>query len=85
VTTRPQPSLGPYSTAHTPVIEVVEDTTASRRAVAREGALKACVRRYQATFERGALGQLTVDFPSFRIDAANKAFCTLTGFSDDAP
>jgi len=65
------------------VIEVVEDTTASRRAVAREDALEACVRRYQATFERGALGQLTVDFPSFRIDAANKAFCTLTGFSDD--
>jgi diguanylate cyclase (GGDEF)-like protein/PAS domain S-box-containing protein len=34
-------------------------------------------------FERGALGQLTVDYPSFRIDVGNKALCTMTGYSAD--
>lgn len=34
-------------------------------------------------FERGALGQLIVDIPSFRIAAVNAAFCAMTGFTAD--
>jgi len=38
---------------------------------------------YKSMFERGSLGQLIVDFSDFRIQMANKALCTLTGFSSD--
>jgi diguanylate cyclase (GGDEF)-like protein/PAS domain S-box-containing protein len=48
---------------------------------ARESALQSELRRYQSMFERGALGQLTVDIPSFRIGVGNKALCTMTGYS----
>jgi PAS domain S-box-containing protein len=51
---------------------------ASHTASLREGLLL-----YQTMFERSCLGQLIVDFPSFRIDVVNKAFCSMTGFSID--
>jgi PAS domain S-box-containing protein len=38
---------------------------------------------YKSMFERGSLGQLIIDFSNFRIQMANKALCTLTGFSSD--
>jgi len=65
-------------TAHKPV---VAGTTASRLADAHETALQQGLRQYQTMFERGSLGQLLVDFPSFCISVVNKAFCTMTGFS----
>jgi diguanylate cyclase (GGDEF)-like protein/PAS domain S-box-containing protein len=40
-------------------------------------------RIYQLMFERGALGQLIVDYRTFRINVANPAFCAMTGFSVD--
>jgi diguanylate cyclase (GGDEF)-like protein/PAS domain S-box-containing protein len=53
-------------------------TMASHAAALQEGLLL-----YQTMFERSSLGQLVVDFPSFRIDVVNKAFCSMTGFSVD--
>ncbi len=56
--------------------------TASRW-VAHAGALREGLRLYQTVFERSALGQLIVDFPSFRIDVVNRALCAVTGFRVD--
>ena len=56
--------------------------TATRLA-AHAIALHEGVRLYQTMFERSSLGQLIVDFPSFRIDVVNKAFCSMIGFSVD--
>jgi diguanylate cyclase (GGDEF)-like protein/PAS domain S-box-containing protein len=39
------------------------------------------LRRYQRMFERGSIGQLTMDIPGMRIDAVNQAFCTMTGYT----
>jgi hypothetical protein len=61
-------------TAHKPVVAVVDGTTASRLADAHETALQQGLRMYQTMFERGSLGQLLVDFPSFCISVVNKAF-----------
>jgi diguanylate cyclase (GGDEF)-like protein/PAS domain S-box-containing protein len=38
---------------------------------------------FRLTFERGALGQLIVDYRTFRINVVNAAFCAMTGFSVD--
>ena len=56
--------------------------TASRVA-AHAAALQEGLRLYQAMFERSALGQLIVDFPTFRIDVVNRSFCAMTGFKVD--
>ncbi|HWF57420.1 MAG TPA: EAL domain-containing protein, partial [Candidatus Dormibacteraeota bacterium] len=48
---------------------------------ARKSDLLDELRRYQTMFERGALGQLTVDYPSFDIGAGNRAMCAMTGYS----
>jgi diguanylate cyclase (GGDEF)-like protein/PAS domain S-box-containing protein len=53
-------------------------TMSSHAAALQEG-----LRLYQTMFERSCLGQLIVDFPSFRIDVVNKAFCSMTGYSID--
>ncbi len=45
------------------------------------GALREGLRLYQTMFERSAVGQLVVDYPSFRIDVVNKSFCSMTGYS----
>jgi diguanylate cyclase (GGDEF)-like protein/PAS domain S-box-containing protein len=50
---------------------------------AHAAALHEGLRLYQTMFERSALGQLIVDFPTFRIDVVNKAFCSMIGFSVD--
>jgi diguanylate cyclase (GGDEF)-like protein/PAS domain S-box-containing protein len=39
------------------------------------------LRRYQRMFERGSIGQLTMDMPSMRICAVNQAFCTMSGYT----
>jgi diguanylate cyclase (GGDEF)-like protein/PAS domain S-box-containing protein len=39
------------------------------------------LRRYQQMFERGSIGQLTLEMPGFRISAVNQAFCTMSGYS----
>jgi diguanylate cyclase (GGDEF)-like protein/PAS domain S-box-containing protein len=41
------------------------------------------LRFFQLTFERSALGQLIVDYPSFHIRAVNTALCEMSGFSAD--
>src|SRR5476649_2716891 len=56
--------------------------TASRVA-AHSAALQEGLRLYKAMFERSALGQLIVDFPTFRIDVVNRSFCAMTGFKVD--
>ena len=38
------------------------------------------LRRYQHMFERGSIGQLTVEIPDMRISAVNQAFCTMSGY-----
>ncbi len=55
-------------------------TSAMKGSVARRQ-LDATVRLYQTMFERGSLGQLIVDLPSFRVAAVNTAFCAMTGFT----
>lgn len=62
--------------------ELIRRVTANRLA-AHAAALQEGLRLYQTMFERSALGQLIVDFPSFRIDVVNKSFCSMTGFSVD--
>ncbi len=39
------------------------------------------LRRYQRMFERGSIGQLTMDMPGMRICAVNQAFCNMTGYT----
>jgi diguanylate cyclase (GGDEF)-like protein/PAS domain S-box-containing protein len=51
------------------------DTTATG-----EVDLQKSLRLYQTMFERGALGQVIVHLPSFRIGVVNAAFCAMTGF-----
>jgi diguanylate cyclase (GGDEF)-like protein/PAS domain S-box-containing protein len=58
-------------------------TVTAGRLAAHAVALHEGLRLYQTMFERSALGQLIVDFPSFRIDVVNKAFCSMIGFSVD--
>jgi diguanylate cyclase (GGDEF)-like protein/PAS domain S-box-containing protein len=53
------------------------------RLAAHAAALQEGLRLYQTMFERSALGQLIVDFPTFRIDVVNKSFCSMSGFSVD--
>ncbi|MHB8533369.1 MAG: PAS domain S-box protein, partial [Solirubrobacteraceae bacterium] len=48
---------------------------------AHAAALQAGLRLYRTMFERSSLGQLVVDFPSFRIDVVNRAFFAMTGYS----
>ena len=60
-----------------------ERIVTATRLAAHAIALHEGVRLYQTMFERSALGQLIVDFPSFRIDVVNKAFCSMIGFSVD--
>jgi diguanylate cyclase (GGDEF)-like protein/PAS domain S-box-containing protein len=38
------------------------------------------LRRYQRMFERGSIGQLTIEIPDMRISAVNQAFCTMSGY-----
>src|ERR1035437_4940056 len=80
-TGRPQSSPGPCIAAHLPAVAVVEDPTTSGAAGAHQDALQKGLRLYQTIFERGSFSQLVVDFPSFRIDVVNSAFCTMTGYS----
>jgi diguanylate cyclase (GGDEF)-like protein/PAS domain S-box-containing protein len=53
------------------------------RLAAHAAALQEGLRIYQTMFERSALGQLIVDFPTFRIDVVNKSVCSMTGFDVD--
>jgi diguanylate cyclase (GGDEF)-like protein/PAS domain S-box-containing protein len=53
------------------------------RLAAHAAALQEGLRLYQTMFERSALGQLIVDFPTFRIDVVNKSVCSMTGFDVD--
>jgi diguanylate cyclase (GGDEF)-like protein/PAS domain S-box-containing protein len=39
------------------------------------------LRRYQRMFERGSIGQLSMNIPGMRICAVNRAFCTMTGYT----
>ncbi|HEX4754604.1 MAG TPA: EAL domain-containing protein [Candidatus Dormibacteraeota bacterium] len=39
------------------------------------------LRGYQRMFERGSIGQLSMDMPGMRIRAVNQAFCTMTGYT----
>ncbi len=48
---------------------------------ARDPRLAERLHLFRTMFERGSVGQLIVDFPSFRIDVVNAALCTMTGFS----
>ena len=50
---------------------------------AHAAALQEGLRLYQAMFDRSALGQLIIDFPTFRIDVVNTSFCAMTGFKID--
>ena len=43
--------------------------------------LQQALRLFRTLFERGSLGQLVIDFRSFRIGLVNEAFCTMTGFT----
>jgi diguanylate cyclase (GGDEF)-like protein/PAS domain S-box-containing protein len=54
-----------------------------RMDAAHEAGLQEGLRMYRSMFDRGSLGQLVVDFSEFRIRMANKALCTLTGFSSE--
>src|SRR5450756_1053460 len=80
-TGRPQSSPGPASPPTSRPSLVVEDPTTSGAASAHQDALQKGLRLYQTMFERGSFGQVVVDFPSFRIDVVNSAFCTMTGYS----
>lgn len=73
--------LSPKLSAGRP-IPSLRRLTANRLA-AHAAALQEGVRLYQVMFERGALGQLIVDLPTFLIDVVNKAFCSMTGFNVD--
>jgi diguanylate cyclase (GGDEF)-like protein/PAS domain S-box-containing protein len=55
----------------------------ANRLAAHAAALQEGLRLYQTIFERSALGQLIVDFPTFRIDVVNRSFCSMTGFGVD--
>ena len=61
----------------------VDDSTERLLAAAHEAALQEGLRLYETMFERSSLGQLIVDFPSFRIDVVNPALCRMTGRSVD--
>jgi len=82
VTTRTPPSV-PELTSHRPVFGVLDGPVASRLSIAREDHLRESLSLFQTMFERGALGQLIVDLPSFRIGVVNAAFCAMTGYSVD--
>lgn len=41
-------------------------------------------RPHEVVFDRGSLSQLTVEYPSFRVEAANRAMCAMSGFDGDA-
>ena len=53
------------------------------RWMAHAAVLQEGLRLYQTVFERSALGQLIVDYPSFRIDVVNRALCAVTGYRVD--
>jgi len=77
----PTPSNVPELTDHRPVGEVSDGIMASRLSIPREDHLQESLSLFQTMFERGAIGQLIVDLPSFRIGVVNAAFCAMTGFS----
>jgi diguanylate cyclase (GGDEF)-like protein/PAS domain S-box-containing protein len=78
-----RPSIhDPSSTGGKSAGDVRTRVTAGRLA-SYAAALQEGLRLYQTVFERSSLGQLIVDFPSFRIDVVNKAFSAMTGFSID--
>src|SRR6202035_606938 len=79
VASPPAPSSEPVANtdAH-PFRAMTATELAAHAAALHEGR-----RLYQTIFERSALGQLIVDFPTFRIDVVNKAFCSMIGFSVD--
>ncbi len=62
-------------------IRAVAGTNGVGRICGYAGALREGLRLYQTMFERSAVGQLVVDYPSFRIDVVNKSFCSMTGYS----
>jgi diguanylate cyclase (GGDEF)-like protein/PAS domain S-box-containing protein len=66
-----------------PMVEGVEAANGGEPAGIRETALRRGLQLYQTVFERSSLGQLVVDIPTFHIQVANQAFCTMTGFADD--
>jgi diguanylate cyclase (GGDEF)-like protein/PAS domain S-box-containing protein len=80
VTTHATSSV-PELTGHLPMGEVSDSIAASRLSFAREDHLRESLNLFQTMFERGAIGQLIVDLPSFRIGVVNAAFCTMTGYS----
>ncbi len=55
----------------------------ANRLAAHAAALQEGLRLYQTMFERSALGQLIIDFPTLRIDVVNRAFRSMTGFHVD--
>ncbi len=75
------PNSDPSPSARRP-IQSLRRLTANQLA-AHAAALQEGLRLYQTMFERSTLGQLIVDFPTFRIDVVNRAFCSMAGFSVD--
>ncbi len=76
-TSAPRPEPTAENTVHP------DRTVTAGRLAAHTVALHEGVLLYQTMFERSAVGQLIVDFPSFRIDVVNTAFCSMIGFSVD--
>ncbi len=80
---------GPASEPARPILGVTTSARARQARitaslwVAHAAALQEGLRLYQTVFERSALGQLIVDFPSYRIDVVNRALCAVTGFRVD--
>ena len=77
-----RPSAMGSEVSASPSVSTTRRISAGRLA-AHAAALQEGLRLYQTIFERSALGQLIVDFPTFRIDVVNKSFCSMTGFSVD--
>ena len=66
-----RPSAMGSEVSASPSVSTTRRITAGRLA-AHAAALQEGLRLYQTIFERSALGQLIVDFPTFRIDVVNK-------------
>jgi len=77
----PLPGSPPHVASALTRVEVVETVTAAEPAAVREATLRRGLHLYETLFERCSLGQLVVDIPSFRIQVANQAFGTMTGFT----
>ena len=70
----PSRNEGPSATAHQPAGH-------DSATVESESDVLEQLHMYQTMFELGSLGQLIVDYRSFRIRFVNAAFCTMSGFS----